>query len=398
MPQLVIDVIALILDKIDDAGTLFSLLTVGKDVFYIASQILYRDPGVFLPPMQCKSRHASTVAFVRLVLAISPAKDNNTNLLRQAFSVNPPSSPPVLDYLALIRVVQWKDLFRRCLAETSPVLDDMGHSGQPLGGPYDHLQLGADCLTKAVCLHQLGNIVELEIQLAGHIEYLHRASELSSLKKVIVENGRTQNAEDDAYTFAVRLVKAIRLHHGRNRLRDCLVRNQSASRMLGDLLPQQIELDSLLPPPEALKSLQIASPRPMDRYLSNAENLDIALEKYEIWKSISQHYPDLPAWRALQRCRSLSSLTFEIAQHVVDGSSLFAWAAKEARDRDAGRFLAPAVPLEDLNLYLSALDACGARRPDEGARDDLDGDGDGGKEDDPLAWRQVVDDETWILP
>ncbi|KAF9164699.1 hypothetical protein DFQ26_001145 [Actinomortierella ambigua] len=363
MPQLVIDVIALILDKIDDAGTLFSLLTVGKDVFYIASRILYRDPGLFLLPKQCKSRHASTLAFVRLVLAISPAKDNNTNLLRQAFSVNPASSPPVLDYLALIRVVHWKDLFRRCLAETSPVLD-MGHSGQPLGGPYDHLQLGVDCLTKAVCLHQLGNIVELEIQLAGHIEYLHRVSELSSLKKVIVENGRTQNAEDDAYAFAVCLVKAIQLHHGRNRLRDCLVRNQSESRMLGDLLPQQIELDSLLPPPEALKSLQIASPRPMDRYLSNAEKLDFALEQYgiyRIWKSISQHYPDLPAWRVLQRCRGLSSLTLEIAQHVFDDSSLFAWAAKEARDRDAGRFLVPAVPLEDLTLYVHALDACGIK-------------------------------------
>ncbi|KAF9164698.1 hypothetical protein DFQ26_001144 [Actinomortierella ambigua] len=412
MLQLNIDVLALIIDKIDD-------------VFSLASRTLYRDPG-FILCRKYRSHEWSTHAFVRLVLTISPAQDDNTNILRQIFNVTIASDPPTFNYLSLIRVIRWETLFKLCFNSVRDALGDLKYyrQQQPMSPFDDRLLRATECLTRAICFHQLSNIVELEIQSVGAAEYVERASELSRLRRIVFAHDGKVATVQYIYTIAIRLVRAIQRHHSHAILQDCWISHAIGE--LGKLTPQHIELDSLLPPPEALKGLKIESPRPMDRYLVRLNQLQYDSNEHYHWRKISRNYINPPAGRILQCCRGLTELVLRIAQDCIRDADVFAWAAQEARDRDAGRLLAPAVPLEDLNLSVATLDIRGVRKlfsdamvgfadslrflellcEPIGTRNNQDGDGDGDDDDDgdakkpttTLASLPSIGDGTRMLP
>ncbi|KAF9971205.1 hypothetical protein BGZ73_005903 [Actinomortierella ambigua] len=112
-----LDVIAYIIDNVEDSGTLFSLLTVSKDVFRYTCRILYRDPSrVFCSRPPSGSTESKMVSLIRLLLDISPAADDDTNTLREAFGLKRKQkqeamSPPttMLDYLSYIQHIRWRD-------------------------------------------------------------------------------------------------------------------------------------------------------------------------------------------------------------------------------------------------------------------------------------------------
>ncbi|KAF9965144.1 hypothetical protein BGZ73_001576, partial [Actinomortierella ambigua] len=90
----------------------------------------------------------------------------------------------------------------------------------------------------------------------------------------------------------------------------------------------------------------------MDSYVLRMENLMTQLDVGPQWFVISRHYPDMSIGQFLQRCRALVHLDMSFPKGNINDPSAFAWAVDEARERAAGRLLAPPVPLESLNLTL----------------------------------------------
>ncbi|KAG0254876.1 hypothetical protein DFQ27_006578 [Actinomortierella ambigua] len=430
------DVLFLIIDNVDDGGALFSLLTVSKHVFQRACWALYRDPGFILRQKGYESRKTSTVAFVRLMLAISPAGDSSTSMLRLAFDVSRADGPPMLDYLSLIRVVRWKDVLTKCFAHVPRDLKDLVEWNCLVDGvPDDFPSLGVDCLTRAICLHQLGNIVELEIQPAGIVEYLHRAPQARCLRRIFIVQSHQQRA---VYLLAICLVKAIQYHHGRDQIYDCQVTQHYTTYHSDSRYELHSKLELLLPPPGSLKNLPkvLEAPEALpkvleapisvaDRTLAKLETLIVhARGKYE-WGRICSQYPSVPSGRILQRFRSLTKLSVEIAQGLIEEADLFEWAAQEARDRVANKQVPPMMRVGNLTLHIKALDLCGARRVvkdalvgfrrsliflrvhfepqrqalgDNDDEDCSDDESDSGGEDDPSAPRCLVQDKALTLP
>ncbi|KAF9151122.1 hypothetical protein DFQ26_001356, partial [Actinomortierella ambigua] len=113
----------------------------------------------------------------------------------------------------------------------------------------------------------------------------------------------------------------------------------------------------------------IESPRPLDRYLSQLEELHIESTFTEQWLQISRHYTDLPPWRILQCCRELTYLKID-CDVLTDDTNLLAWAAQEARDREDGERMPPAVPVVDFLLRAGKFDPVNALMI---VRDALDG-------------------------
>ncbi|KAG0249645.1 hypothetical protein DFQ27_009885, partial [Actinomortierella ambigua] len=157
MTRLNIDILTLVIDNVDDPGTLFSLLTVSKQVFRYVCRTLYRDPGYFVRKMRCEKR--AVYRFVRVPLAFTPTADDNMKALQQTFDVEQATAPPMLDYLSFIRVVRWDDMMLTCLRQAFEVNRKRPHCRQIVY--YAHL---TDTLIMAISGHQLVNITEIEIE------------------------------------------------------------------------------------------------------------------------------------------------------------------------------------------------------------------------------------------
>ncbi|KAF9975795.1 hypothetical protein BGZ73_000386 [Actinomortierella ambigua] len=335
MSQVINDVLILIIDNVIDGGQ-----------------------------KEYESRVRSTQAFARLVLSISPANDDGTNILREAFKVTPSAIPPMADYLSLIRVVRWTGVLRTCFAHmrnTMKVLRCLYPYSQDF--TYYLESLGEDCLTRAICLHRLSNVVELEIQPTGIVEFLHKASEISSLKRIFIINDFSDQRKA-VYLLAICLVKAIQYHHGSEQVQDCRIYRRLMTTHSESRFDLHSELELLLPLPKGLKNLptkdspiQIA-----DRSLAKLETLAIHARDKPEWKKICLSYPNRSPGYIFQRCRSLTKLSLEIVPELLDDPDLFAWAVQEAHDRAADRPVPPMVTLENLTLYVKALDVRDARK------------------------------------
>ncbi|KAF9153676.1 hypothetical protein DFQ26_000502 [Actinomortierella ambigua] len=179
--------------------------------------------------------------------------------------------------------------------------------------------------------HQLDKIIEIEIEI-----------EPVAIERFI---GRATYTEH-LYALVIKLVKAIHHHHGQGTLRECQIADVSLNTPSGKKFLLILELGSLLPPLPALKTLSIESPRPLDRYLAKLKGLSLFFTMQ--WLRLSEHY-DCDLIRILQCCRELTHL--EISKGLEPRhANLFAWAAQEERDRAAGKWMLPAVPLENLQL------------------------------------------------
>ncbi|KAG0245031.1 hypothetical protein BGW41_004288 [Actinomortierella wolfii] len=357
MSTLIPDVLALIISNVADVATLFSLLTVNKYVFQQACKTLYRDPVFSLRHTKYQSKERICIAFVKLILQLSPADDDDILLVRQIFKVKPTKHPPMLDYLSFVRVVRWEEVMDYCCRSNWYEFQKKKPWCRIPGVPNDCVVFITKTLTKAICHHQLHNIVEIEIAASAIEDYIEFSDKLSRVKRIFIAIDEESFVER-VYSDTVRLVKAIQQHHGRELLQECHVSDMTLHPPTV-LTLQRIELESLLPFPASLKGLHLEPLRLMDRYLSNLDTLDISAISYHEWRVISDHYHDVPLGRILQCCRKLIALSIEITEGLVEDAHVFAWAAQEVRDRAEGKLVVPAVPLKRLQLSVSSLDAGG---------------------------------------
>ncbi|KAF9978572.1 hypothetical protein BGZ73_001745 [Actinomortierella ambigua] len=351
MSRLNNDVLTLIIDKIHDTHTLFSLLTVNEHTFRCSCAVLYRDPGVQLHAIASGVKRAATLSFIKMVLRFSPANDSQTDLVRQIFNVKQADWSPMVDYLSLIRVMRWESLLDGCIhdAWTDHRNRTPGLSLPDYSYP-DSVFFVKKGMTAAICHHQLGNIVEMEIPFSMIEYYINKASELSRLEKIYLCDMRFISATA-AVSSVIRLVKAIQQHHGPDMLRDCRIGAKQYNLLSNDSIPLMAELFSLLPIPAKLKDLALESPRPMDRHLVELERLHIAPSDHGVWSHLLRHYAGLSPGRILQCCRKLLQLNLDQEVNIRD-PGLLAWAAQEARDRAAGKQTPPAIPLRELQLWV----------------------------------------------
>ncbi|KAF9969028.1 hypothetical protein BGZ73_008814 [Actinomortierella ambigua] len=130
--------------QIDDAPTLFSLLTVNKAFFALAVRQLYRK--VFnMPSLSAKA----VEGYIRLVLSISPLNTKALEMLRQHYRVKwPRQQAPYLDYLALLTDARFEPNDAR--------------SWKQGPAPLANLDLRTAILW-AVCGHRLSEITALSV-------------------------------------------------------------------------------------------------------------------------------------------------------------------------------------------------------------------------------------------
>ncbi|KAF9162407.1 hypothetical protein DFQ26_003586 [Actinomortierella ambigua] len=170
MTHLNIDILMLIIDNVDNHHTLFSLLTVSKQVFRYTCQRLYRDPGYHLK----KTANSATSSFIKMVLALSPATDESTNLLRKIFHVQQADIPPMADYLSYIRVVREWDQLGQYLRDRLKGYEEYADSVPPPPfGSYDSFM--TSILIMATC--QASKMRELETDVPSIEYFISRASE-----------------------------------------------------------------------------------------------------------------------------------------------------------------------------------------------------------------------------
>ncbi|KAG0269573.1 hypothetical protein DFQ27_003036 [Actinomortierella ambigua] len=108
------ELIALVIQHVDNACTLHAMLSVSKDVFIMAAPALYRRP---LWPELSES---SGYKLIDWLLTLSVAEDKNTDLLRHIRNIGPQTregTRPSIDYLSLISAFQWVNIsWWGCLA------------------------------------------------------------------------------------------------------------------------------------------------------------------------------------------------------------------------------------------------------------------------------------------
>ncbi|KAG0252626.1 hypothetical protein DFQ27_007940 [Actinomortierella ambigua] len=353
-----IDVIALIIDNVDDRGTLFSLLTVSKEVFRYTCRALYRDPFRFIYPYDLSDNaRKSSLSLVQLLLALSPAADDDSNLVRRALGVPPKlkfesTIPPttMVDYLSFIQCVRWDTVADHLIASLeNTVLQDWQ---PPPGSSQDDESFALSTVTWCLCGHQLGRIRELEVEHDAIERYIAAASQLSRLRTLAVAPFYGVQRDDHSIPV-VRLVEALQLHHGKDLLRDChLSWEDVPDSMSKNTFQWKVDIHRLLPlilP----RDLKLALPlRPTDSYLSRLESMVTTSTVYHRWHDIIQEYSDMTVGQVLQRCRALTSLGLDFALGRIDDPSVLAWAVDEACERAAGRLRAPAVPLANLKIFL----------------------------------------------
>ncbi|KAF9150657.1 hypothetical protein DFQ26_001497, partial [Actinomortierella ambigua] len=349
------DVIALILDNVEDRATLFSLLTVNRQLFPYACRALYKDPLRFFrrPHIIRTPQLKSMRSLFHLFLSLSPATDEATNLVREVYDIplkhEPEAFHTMLDYLSFIQSVRWE-----CILEYN---DELWGSDSLREHAYTQGFLCAnffqDIVTWSVCGHRLGEIRELEIQPKGLGRFIDMAPRLSRLTVVTIamQGSSCDDLTQTFYPDALRLIQALQKYHGTDRLlyldfaeRRRYIHHDAVFRWDVEIAKQ---LQPLFP-----RDLIFPVLRPMDAYLSRLTSLKTSTEARDRWPDISKEYSDMSTGQILQRCRSLVELEIDFDQGEIDDPNVFAWAADEARERAAGRLSASAVPLKELDLRM----------------------------------------------
>ncbi|KAF9084863.1 hypothetical protein BGX23_010164 [Mortierella sp. AD031] len=348
--SLLFDIITLVIEQVDDAPTLFSLLTVNKAAFAVASRVLYRAPLSF------KLTSDKLHALIRRILILSPADDEATRRLRKGADIAPqtwqdPARGPMADYLSFVRVVCWEvhndPKPFPCLAWRVPKLP--GESGlmssfNPATNshePTEHAEqmdsFIKKTLTWAMCGHNLANMEQLMIECEAIDDYIAAVKDLSGISKIVVCPPPRHPGDRGVYDKAVSLVEAIQKHHGKEQLRECHVTMNPLQE--GPLTDEgTLKLDgprrlySLLPksrsPPTLLFSCgeAVVLDRMFDKDLQRLTTLKVKDDGYQ-WKTLRTIYPDLSPQQILQRCRNLEWIDARI---LLTEADLFVLARDEA--------------------------------------------------------------------
>ncbi|KAG0255687.1 hypothetical protein DFQ27_006114 [Actinomortierella ambigua] len=364
MTSVNIDVIAIVIDNIkDDRGTLFSLLTVNKQVFRYTCRILYRDPLRFIRRLNInRTSSMRALSLIRLLLRISPATDDDTNLFRRVFDVPVKHESavehqprPMFDYLSFIQNARLEQALRLlamksiCSWETEQVCERASTRG--FHTPASFLR---HILTWSIFGHRLGDLHELEIEPGAIPCFVDEVSNLCRLRYMIIatQDSSFHQLVNTVYPAALRLVKAFRQHHDWKQLIDCRFTHESSYSQDVAIFKWSVQLYELLPP-LVPRGLNLVRPiRPMDGYLTRITVLERLRRPNERWAEFTKEYSDMSAGQILQRCRSLVKLFLDISKGANGDLSVLEWAVEEARKRAAKELLAPAVPLNELHLSM----------------------------------------------
>ncbi|KAG0247192.1 hypothetical protein DFQ27_002446, partial [Actinomortierella ambigua] len=168
-----------VVEHIDDTHSLFSLLTVSKDIFLLAAQQLYRDPLQYGRSL----KSIKPLVILRGLLLLSPTNDKDIQVVRQALDapLRADSDPPLmLDYLQYIRFfnmrfahdVEYRQMF---------TLNGLPHSQRTLPS---HPQPFA--LQNAIVGRHLSNLSEFGIVVNDVEQYLQLVPHLSSLATIVI--------------------------------------------------------------------------------------------------------------------------------------------------------------------------------------------------------------------
>ncbi|KAF9162727.1 hypothetical protein DFQ26_003273 [Actinomortierella ambigua] len=317
MATINIDVITLVIENVGNRGTLFSLLTVNKQIFRHTCAVLYSDPFRFF---RHKSPYddsllESKISLLWLLMNLSPAVDDDANRVRKALaaarkqgSETEAWSATKLDYLSFIQCVRFRQsldvlVTSRSLAAT---------------GILECYSTFKSTLTWSICGHRLDQLLELEIEARDIERFVQVAPQLCRLR-IIVSESKT-------------------------------------------FFQWDVAIRTLLPPllPHGLKL--VLPLRPMDSYLSRLAELRTENSRTSWWGEIFKNYTDMAVGQVLQRCRRLLALGLRFGRGGIKDASVLAWAVDERRDRAAGRLLVPAVPLAMLGLSLAEIGAADAFR------------------------------------
>ncbi|KAG0248130.1 hypothetical protein DFQ27_001150, partial [Actinomortierella ambigua] len=319
MPPLPLECLANVIEHIDDPHSLFSLLTVSKDVFLLAAQQLYSDP--------LRYYSIKSLVILRGLLVLSPVNDKDIQVVRQALDapLRADSDPPLmLDYLHYIRFFNirraYDDGYRRMFN-----LYRLAHSQQTLPS---HPQPFA--LQNAIIGRHLSNLREFGIVVDDIEQCLQLAPHLSSLATIVILGclkGHVDQVKD--------LILAIQRHQGAGRLTDCRFQEDHRGPIDSN---EAIQVLSVLPPLESQASLTFpradGSPtildRPMDHALARLIRLVIS-EENGLIPQMKTYYPGLTISQIMQRCRAVRQMEVEVSE--MENKDLFAWAPYEAEQQ-----------------------------------------------------------------
>ncbi|KAF9155951.1 hypothetical protein DFQ26_009576 [Actinomortierella ambigua] len=191
----------IVLEHIDDPQDLFRLLTVSRGIFRLAVQQLYRDPLRYAVNNQIKP-----LVVLRGLLSLSPANDNDTQVLRQVLGAPLRSElgPPLMvDYLKCIRTLSM--LFNAI--DTWECREIFWTKANACSRPL------TDVLHYAIVGHSPSFIQEVAIGAKDIERYIALAPQMSSIVKIHLFGDWEGSVE-----FVKTLILAIQHHHGTNRL------------------------------------------------------------------------------------------------------------------------------------------------------------------------------------
>ncbi|KAF9162140.1 hypothetical protein DFQ26_003826 [Actinomortierella ambigua] len=323
---------------------------------------LYKDPLRYFRDLSNRGRISeSQESLLRLLLSLSPATDDDTNLIRDLFDVPrkhasrvvQPRPRAMADYLTLIQSIRWGNATERFRAQKEN--DRLHKLDRPRGfsTPAAYLR---HTMTWSICGHRLGEIRELEMEPNEIQRFVDVASKLCRLQVIFIATRETsmRKLTETIYPPTLRLIQTLQQHHGKDQIRDChFAYSSTYERHDIDVFRLHTTIIKQLPP-RFPRGLHLALPlRPMDAYLSRLKAL-MTRNFPDRWRDISEDYSDMTVGQLLQRCRSLLELQLDFDHGQIDDPNLLTWAADEARERAAGRLLAPAVPLVELGVQMES--------------------------------------------
>ncbi|KAG0234429.1 hypothetical protein BGW42_006639 [Actinomortierella wolfii] len=360
MPNLPLECIAWVIEYVDSYQDLFSLLTVSKDVFLIAARRLYRDP--------IRSRfNMPAGSFRKLILhllTLSPAKDENIDIIRRSSGLPPSGTPldpqPMLNYLSLVKVVRWRDR-------------DNSERWLKINFGCDHFESFDMCmhLTWAFVGHRLDEVEELEIDVKDQERYFLNATKMTRLRRIWIYKDY-QYSYEEMHSCAEAMIKAIQLHHGYHQLYEChmipnpIVEGPSADN--SNHATHDIDISgawrvlSHLPPPRHYLTLPrpdgstVSLDQPFDSDVAMIERMYVGSREYFPlpMKAMKKVHPGHSQGQILQRFRGMKFLSIHYDAANGDDENLLAWAACEAEryyHLPGGHQLGPLVPLEGLEIF-----------------------------------------------
>ncbi|KAG0226841.1 hypothetical protein BGW42_003323 [Actinomortierella wolfii] len=289
------DCLALVVDCIDDPGTLFSFLTVSKTAFSVAAKRLYRSMSIVN-----KHRRRVVYAYVRLVLSLSTLQDTITRALRDEFEVCFPRKQVYTDYLALIRDIAFHPD------------DDAGcwrtdHFPRRNSSVYRGMDL-RPLVAWAICAHsRMANMTGLTIECDNLARYKGYIPCLAALQRIIFDIGSSEQVAH-VHEFMQLYIQT----HGPRARRISLELAGAFREDFGTVLTIYALLDPPNPHPREITKATFA---PYVLYQDTTDFSNVL--------AIDGFYDDLGHTRAiLPRCPRLESLSAKLSPH---GPSLFGW-------------------------------------------------------------------------